>query len=70
MTVRLKAIYSVSELAALAGLSPRQMLRIATGRMGLPKPGKRKKLLVPLDSLREAFPELWNSILTRQALIG
>lgn len=68
--IKLKALYSVTELAALAGLSRHQVRRLMIGRAGLPKPGERKKMLVPLDSLREAFPALWESILTRQSLAG
>jgi hypothetical protein len=70
MTAKLKAVYSVAELAALAGVSKKVVRRLAYGQLGLPKPGERKKMLVPVDCLREAFPGLWESILTRQALLG
>lgn len=66
--MQVKALYSVSELAALAGVSRRQMLRIAVERLGVPKPGPRKKMLVPLEALQSAFPALWASILTACAL--
>jgi hypothetical protein len=69
MTAQLKAIYSVTELATLSGLSRYQVHRLLrSNRVNALRPGARKKVGVPLDSLREALPTVWESILTRRAL--
>lgn len=59
--MRLKALYTISELAALLGMSrwrARQLVRkaaIATMRQG-------DKELVPISELKERCPLLWDSL--------
>jgi len=68
MTAKLKAVYSVSELAVMAGLSRQQMRRRLKQQAGIQSRGPRRKIDVPLDAFKTAFPDLWESILTRLAL--
>lgn len=64
----IKPVYSVAEIAEMMGLSVWQALRrlkaagIVVGR------GRGAKLDVPLVAFREAFPDLWESILLAQRL--
>jgi hypothetical protein len=64
----LKAAYGVSELADLSGMSRQQVYRLVTARLGLRSERPYAKLLIPLTSFQEAFPELWESILLRASI--
>lgn len=70
MTAKLKALYSVGELAKLAGLSRHQMRRIVDRHMGRGTGGERSRRMVPVAEFRAACPELWESILTVQSARG
>jgi hypothetical protein len=65
MTAKLKAVYSVAELAALAGVSRKVMRRLLAPLELVdvaPHPGPRRKRLVRLADFKAAAPELWRSI--------
>jgi hypothetical protein len=64
----LKAAYGVSELAELSGMSRHQVYRLVTARLGLRSERPYAKLMIPLTSFQEAFPEIWESILLRASL--
>ena len=59
-----KPAYSVAELAVIFHLAPQQVRRLLTrGSVRVIGGGKRgAKMLVPLSSFREAFPDLWDSL--------
>lgn len=63
----MRAVYTVPELATLAGISRWRMGRLlATNGVRFRRIGFRRTVL--LSDLRLAFPELWDSILDREAL--
>jgi hypothetical protein len=65
MTAKLKAIYSVSELAKMAGVSRFAMRRLLAPLAltdAATEPGPRRKRLVYLAELRAAAPALWRSM--------
>lgn len=60
---KLKAWYSIRELADMVGCPKRQILRLLTQRqVKTEKIGK--KHMVSLAAFQYAFPDLWESILT------
>jgi hypothetical protein len=59
----LKPVYTVSELAELAGLSRFQMRRFLLREKLIEAGSKpRRKYTVTLPAFRETFPELWYGI--------
>jgi len=62
MAAKLKASYTVKELAEMAGLSKRQMsYRLRQGGL-LPKGKPRCKVHISLGTFRHAFPDLWSDM--------
>lgn len=64
---RTKAVYSISDLADLTGLS-RDQVRRWVARAEIPSRLVGRKRWVALSSLRSAFPELWDSVRERVAI--
>jgi hypothetical protein len=63
----LKAAYGISELADMSAMSRYAIYKLAK-KHGLTECGGRQrheKIHIPLSTFREAFPELWESILIR-----
>jgi hypothetical protein len=66
MTAALKAAYSLTELAGMAGLSRKQMRRkLENAQVRTYQSTERGKRWVVLASFAEAYPELWDSIILR-----
>ena len=63
-----KAVYSVSEVSEMMGLSVWQTLRRLKKAGVVKSRGKGARIDVPLVAFREAFPDLWESILLAQRL--
>lgn len=67
-----KAIYTVPELAEMAGVSRWQMRAVLVGNdvplrpVGVGK--ERRRVVVLLADLKTAFPELWSSLVERCVL--
>lgn len=62
----LRAVYSVPELARMAGISTGRMTRLLTsGHVEISRAGRLRVVL--LEALREAMPLLWASIVRRAA---
>lgn len=67
-----KAIYTVPELAEMAGVSRWQMRAVLVGAdvplrpVGVGK--ERRRVVVLLADLKAAFPELWSSLVERCVL--
>lgn len=70
---RVKAVYTVPELADLAGVSRWQMRTLLEGNQVPLRPvgvGKeRRRVVVLLADLKAAFPELWASMVERCRLV-
>lgn len=66
--MNLKAVYSVAEVAEMMGLSVWQALRRLKAAGVVEGRGRGAKIDVPLVAFREAFPDLWESILLTQRL--
>jgi hypothetical protein len=68
---KLKAVYTVTELARMAGVDKRQLVRRLEHRgVRLDGGGRGWARVVYLASLRAGMPDLWDSILDREALSG
>jgi hypothetical protein len=66
---KLQAIYTVSQLADISGISPRTLWHwLQTGRLQPMRVGKL--VFVSLISLRDSQPELWASICMKNALVA
>lgn len=65
-----RAAYSVAELAKMAGLEARRLVRILTNAQvpirGAGGRGASQEVL--LQDVQQGFPELWNSIQMRRGL--
>lgn len=59
-----QAVYRVSELAQLAGVEKRRMARVLD-RSGVEVRTVGGVRLVALTSLRDAWPDLWDSMVLR-----
>lgn len=68
--VTLKAVYTVGELAKMAGLSKRSLVsKLRSEGVRLRSPQRRGcPQLVTLSQLRKAWPDLWDSLLQIQRL--
>lgn len=64
-----KAFYSTGELATMTGTDRRQLLRLLRSN-GVEIARSGKKYVVFLNGLKQALPDLWDSILDRDALAG
>lgn len=69
MSAALKAAYSMTELADMAGLSKKQMTRkLRNAQVRTYQSVERGKRWVVLSSFAEAYPDLWDSIILRAQL--
>lgn len=67
--MELKAVYSISELARMAGISHQRMRRLLdSGGVQLSQCGANK--VVFLAALREAMPMLWESMIDRASAVS
>ncbi len=62
---RLRAVYTVSELAAMAGVSRHRMNRLLVEAGVLKYRGSRRARTVCLSQLKRGFPDLWDSIVLK-----
>lgn len=60
--MKLKATYSVPELAEMAGITRHEMLRVLRSN-GVPLARNGRKIVVFLSAFKRAMPDLWESIL-------
>ena len=58
----LRALYSISELASVAGVHRHVMRRLVLGS-GVRFVSTGRKLLVPLSEIQDRLPDLWQSLL-------
>jgi predicted DNA-binding transcriptional regulator AlpA len=61
----LKAAYGITELARMSGMSRQQVYRRIKKHQLASNRQPYEKLDVPLVAFRDAFPEIWDSILLR-----
>lgn len=67
MTTKLRAFYTIKELADLSGIRARTIKHwLAIGRIRPQRVGKL--VFVSINAIRESQPELWASICTKNAL--
>ncbi len=69
-TPGVKPLYRVTELARMVGVSRWTMLRHLRGKGVVVETGRGAVATVTLVALREAYPELWESMLLARALNG
>jgi hypothetical protein len=61
-----KAVYTVTELARLAGISRFRMLRmLISQRVTVVQRGPRRPAVVCLSCLKRAWPDLWDALVVR-----
>lgn len=66
--MKLKAAYTLPELAELTGLSRHQLWRL-TVQEGGPQPIRiGRGILIPLTAFASAFPQLWLSVLQARGI--
>ena len=68
--MKLKAVYTVGELARAAGLDKRVFVRMLKNEgLVLRRPAKAgQPQLVTISQLRKSWPDLWDSLLQMQRL--
>lgn len=65
---RLRAVYTIQELAELMGLPAKRVwAMVRKSEIRVARSGTR--ILVPISSFRIAFPDLWDSIVMVQQLL-
>jgi excisionase family DNA binding protein len=66
--MELKAVYTVTEIANMAGISHHRTARLLrNGGVELVRTGRNYAIF--LSSIQEAMPKLWESILQRAAVV-
>ncbi len=66
-----KPLYRVTELAAMCGISERRMYRLLRKKgVVMDEVQRRSAGVVTLVALREAFPELWESMMLARMVNG
>lgn len=66
MSLQVKALYRVKELAEMSGIQERTLRRwIDRQKMSI---RIERSVLIPLAGFRDAFPQVWESIRIRQSL--
>lgn len=65
--MKLKTLYTVNELAAMCGFRNRRM-RNWIARENVPVVQSGRSVVIPLAAFRDAFPQVWESIVIRYNL--
>lgn len=65
--MKVKALYTVPELAEMAGMDEQRMRRwIARAQLSVVRSGRA--VMVPLPAFRDAFPQVWEAIKLQRGL--